>query len=255
MRRFRFLPVFAVATFAISLVSIRWASGSQSPDPNDPDQLDIMDAQVLATNLKAASEVVNERVGRGEISDAKGQEMLSEYADQMIARLDIKQINMKDAWRYADIYRTGRKWDLAAKAYEIALRKPATEDRRINDTLRYAQCLARLGEVKTALAEARKTYDAKPEDSAPVLPAMLLEIAPAAKGKGHDEELANMLLEACEIHAKTDVNPKTTEGILFRQARPFHIRDACKLAAALFTKPEDKERAAEVSAKLAPRRI
>lgn len=248
--------MFAVGAFGVSLLAIRFASGHQIPDPNDPDQLDVMDAQVLVKNLKAASEVINDRVARGQVSDRDGQKMLSEYADLLISRVEIEHITEKDAWRYADIYRTGRKWDLAKGVYEIALRRPATEDRRINDTLRYAQCLAHLGEVKQALEAAKQAFDAKPDQSAPILPAMLLEIAPAAKGKGVDKLLAEMLLEASKIHSETVVDVNKKEGIVFRYARPFHIRSACKLAAQLFVAAGDSDgsaRANALSEQLAPR--
>ncbi|MFN8221020.1 MAG: hypothetical protein U0S12_12920 [Fimbriimonadales bacterium] len=243
MKRVGCLPVFAVVAFMGALLAVRVAATHQEPDPNDPRQAGILVPDVLAANLQAASDVVNDRVARGEISDSDGQRMLAEYADSLSSTIVLKEIDQKDAWRYAEVFRTARRWDLAKAAYEYALSKPRGEGRRVTDTLRLAQCFAELGDVPTAIATARKVFDAKPADGAPILPGVYLEIIPSAKGKGNERELAKLVEDAVEIHAKVSVDRSTKEGITFLYARPYHVRKALQLAAQLYRSAGDEEAA------------
>jgi hypothetical protein len=83
-----------------------------------------------------------------------------------------------------------------------------------------------LGQLPDAFKTARQAFNAAPEASAPILPAVLLEMVPAARGKGHDEELAELLEEAIGKHMATVVDPGTVAGVAFLAARPHHVRNA-----------------------------
>ena len=232
------MPAIAAACIFGALIAINLASRSQIPDPNDP-LSSTMSADVLAKNLTAASDFVNERSMRGEISTDEGRELLSEYAKNLTSAIDLKDIDKANAWRYGDLFRTGRQWKMGKAAYQLAVSKPATEDRRVNDTLRLAQCMAELGEVSEAIETARKVFDAEPKQSAPIPPAVLLEIAPPARGKGFDRELAQLLVDASEKHLTVVVDPKKAEAVAFKYAQPHHIKNAMKLAAKLYEDLDD----------------
>lgn len=226
--------VTVLASVLIAGTAIGVAGCEPVPDPNDPAQAGNMQPEVLRTNLRLASDVINERVRFREIEEKKGQEMLAEYADKLVASVELKEIPQREAWQYADVFRTARRWKEAKYCYELALMKPLNSDRRINDTLRYGQCLAHLGDVAGAIEQAKKTFDADPDERAPILLSVMLEIVPPSKGKGYDSDLAGLLLRAAELHATTKVNGRTTEGLAFLISMNHHIEQACKTAAALF---------------------
>ncbi|MCA1998020.1 MAG: tetratricopeptide repeat protein [Armatimonadetes bacterium] len=207
---------------------------SPPPDPNDPGRGANVDADVLQRNLRHASDFLNERVLRGEITDAQAREMLAATARKMVDGVDLRLIPVRDAWRYGEFFRAAREWEKALVCFRAAVRTAPNEDRRVNDSLRLAHCLAELGRVDEAIAAARSVFDAPPEESAPILPAVLLEIVPAAQGKGRDVELARLLEDAIAIHQRTIVNPETAAGMAFLAARPHHIRRAWSLAVRLY---------------------
>jgi hypothetical protein len=76
-------------------------------------------------------------------------------------------------------------------------------------------------------------YDVPDDQSAPILPATLYEIVPAAEGKGHDKELAELLELAIRCHERTVVDIKTDDGRIFMAARRYHINKAATKAAVL----------------------
>lgn len=76
--------------------------------------------------------------------------------------------------------------------------------------------------------------DVGPEDKAPILPAVLLEIVPAGRGKGSDKALADLLVAAMDQHFQTRVDPATEPGKAFLVARKYHIRNSIELASRLY---------------------
>lgn len=219
---------------ALSLLGVLSGCHTEPPpDPNDPAQVGLVQPDVLMRNLRWASDALNERVAKREISDSRARVMLSQYAADLTKHIDVAKINKDKAWEYAEVFRTARQWEPARVAFEMALEKPASEDRRVNDTLRLAQVLAQLDQVDKALSTARKVFDAGPNDRGPLIPALIFELTPAAKGKGRDAELAQLIEDAIPIYESNVVEPGTEAGQIFLQAKPYLVREARRLIAKL----------------------
>lgn len=192
-----------------------------------------MQPDVLMKNLKWASDAANVRVANGEINEARARELVSEYAVGLTQHVKIEEIDLNRAWEYAEVFRTARIWNKAKPLFELALAKPVNEDRRVNDSLHLAQALGQLGQVPEAIQRVRTIFDAAPQDRAPIMPALTLEVVPACMGKGHDEELAKLLEEALPLYDATVVDEKTEGGAAFKIAKPYHMRRAVRLIAEL----------------------
>jgi hypothetical protein len=219
----------AIARWLSLALAALLAAGCQEPtlpDPNDPEDMGEASPNVLKQDLLDDYLFFQERVKRGEITPDRAQQLLQQDADQMISHIDLKRIPVADAWQFGDVFRTGDRWDLARAAYEVAAKHAKTEDRRVNDTLRLALSMAHLGQIREAIAMAGTIMDASPKDSAPILPAVLLEIVPAAEGRGADLELARLLDEAIRKHLTTVVDPNSDAGKAFLLARDYHVSHA-----------------------------
>lgn len=214
-------------------IGVAGCKSTPPPDPNDPAQVGIVQPDVLMRNLRWASEALNERVAKGEIPDARARVMLVEYAADLTKHIQIDRIAENKAWEYAEVFRTARQWENAKVAYEIALRHPSNEDRRVNDTLRYAQVLAQLGKIEGSIKTARTAFSTSPKDNAPLIPSLLFELTPAARGKGFDVELAELIQDAMPLYEATVVDPTTEAGKSFLEAKPYLLREARKVIAAL----------------------
>lgn len=217
------LHCLGIVLVAIALVG---CESKTFPDPNDPAQVGLVQPDVLMRNLRWASETLNERVAKREISDSRAQLMLRDYAADLTKHINLETIAPDKAWEYAEVFRTAQQWENAKIAFEIALKAPMSEDRRVNDTLRYAQVLAQLGEVEKALETARSSFDAAPKDRAPLIPSLLFELVPAAKGKGFDKELAQLISDAAPLYDATVVDESTDAGKMFLSAKPHLMREA-----------------------------
>lgn len=209
-----------------ALVVVQGCRFAPLPDPNDPKDVGVLAPEVLRRKLKWASENLNERVAKGEIDEDQAQEMISSYADDLIKSAPIEQIDVDRAWEYGEVFRTARRWDMARAVLTVAVKNAKGEDRRVNDSLRLAHVMAMQGDTDEALDMAESVLNAKPNDSAPILPAVLLEIVPAAENKGQDERLARLLEKAIDKHNTTIVDPKLPAGEAFLTAKPYHIRRA-----------------------------
>jgi tetratricopeptide (TPR) repeat protein len=206
------------------------------PDPNDPTQVSLQQPKVMMRQLKWASDAANARVAKRELTSEQAKELVQKTAQELTQSIPIDKVPESEAWEYAEVYRSAKDYENAAKLLRIAIKNPQSEDRRINDTLRLAHCLAELGEVDEAIQLTRSTFDANPIETAPVLPAVLYEIVPGAIGKGNNSELAKLLLDAIEVYQKTEVDKDTDAGMAFLLARPHHIAKAKKLAQELTQK-------------------
>lgn len=211
------------------VIAIAIAGCKPPPDPNDPADVGIMDAAVLMRNLKWSSTVINERVARGEITDAEGKEILAKYADEIAKKVDTKNIIPQNAWQYGDVFRVAKRWDLAKPLLEMAVQhaeKTKNEDRRVNDLLRLAQTEASLGNLDKAIEYTRKTFTAPPAAKAPILYGVLYEVVPAAEGKKKDVEIAKLLEDAIDQHNQVLVDPRSDAGISFLAAKGHHLSRA-----------------------------
>ncbi|HVL40081.1 MAG TPA: hypothetical protein VM328_11885 [Fimbriimonadaceae bacterium] len=198
----------------------------QLPDPNDPKDVGVLAPDVLRRQLKWASDNLNMRRAKGEITEDQAKSLITSYANDLLAQVDLRKIDPDRAWEYGEVCRTAQRWDMAREALEIAVANPPNEDRRINDTLRLAHVLAKMGQAPKAIETAKKVMDAEPHESAPILPAVLLEIVPAAEKKGHDAPLAALLEQAIKKHKETIIDPRSAPGQDFLAAKHHHISNA-----------------------------
>jgi len=230
-------------------------SGCQSrllPDPNDPTRVGPNHAQVVRNNLRWASDAANYRVATGEITQAEADRLVQKKAIELSKQIPDTDLIGPDAWRIGEVLLAARDWRRAEKALAYAAANATTEDRRVNDTLRLAQVEAQLGNVPKAIELARTTFNVRPEDKAPILPAILLSIVPAGEGKGYDADLAKLLEDAVKQHEQVRVDVHTVPGKMFLLAMPKHIKDAYSKAAELFEKSGHSAEAAEAKSHLKP---
>ena len=198
-------------------------------DPNDAKTAGILAPDVIRRQLKGTSEMLMNRVSRGELSDAEFKDLIAKRANELLKDVPMEKISPEKAWEYGEIFRTAKRYQQAKQALTIAVDyaiRTKNEDRRINDLIRLAHVEAMLGDANSAVNTAKRTLDAKPEASAPILPGVLLEIVPAAKGKGKDFELGQLLEQAIDKHVATVVDPDSEAGQMFLLAKPHHVRNA-----------------------------
>jgi hypothetical protein len=222
------------------MIAVSGCEFAPPPDPNDPTDVELMEPKVMMRQLRWASDAANGRVDKGELTETRAKEMVAKEARTLIETVKLESIPQDQVWEYAELCRTGELWDVAAKLFPIAIqhaKETTNEDRRINDTLRFAHVLAQQGKVKEAIAMAKGTLTAKPTDRAPLLPAILLEVVPAAKGKKLDKELADLLNETIEVYDKTEIDITTQAGLDFTNAKPYLIRKAREVEAELRISP------------------
>jgi hypothetical protein len=200
------------------------------PDPHDPGNADKTDVRQLQANVTNMYNTLQRRVIRGEISSSESEERLRRYAGEIVRHIDWTKLPIDEIWEYGDIVRTAQRWDLAEKVYAAAVENAKGEDRRINDTLRYALALAHNGKSQEAIKMAKQTFESSNAEKAPILPAVYLEIAPAGAGKGHDAEFAQLVREAVEQHKLCVVDEQSESGAAFLRAKKYHIRKALALA-------------------------
>ena len=207
------------------------------PDPNDPKAVGIMQPEVLQRNLAWASEMVNERVAKSEITQEEARTYLVKYADELTANIDFKQMEPAQAWRYAEVFRTAERWALAKKSLEIAVEhadKVGNQDRRVNDSLRLAGVLAHLGEYEKSIEVARSVFDTRERDKGPILMSVLYEIVPTLRGHDVDAEAAKLLEDAIDQHMQVVIDANSEEGIAFLAAKWHHIGKAWQLVVELY---------------------
>jgi hypothetical protein len=212
---------------SLALIGSLLSGCGQYSNPNDLASIPQPDRMEVAYSLlKQATDALDVKYQKGQITDDQRMEKIREYSEELLQNVDQSQVPPNDLWQYAEILRISRKWVEAEEALLKSIKVPADEDRRIQDTLRLAQAEAHNGKYKQALETARKTFNAKDEDAAPILLACLYEIAPVIKGHGVDSELADLLRGAIACHERTKVDEETPEGKIFVSVRRFHIRKA-----------------------------
>ena len=229
----------ALSLLGICVSLILTAVSCQSPPPPDPNELKHAEESpdALLKPLRWMSDRLFEKTAKREITEERARELIRDYARGIVVRVDPEKVSAEDAWQYGDMFRTAGQWKEAEGLLSIAVayaRETGNGDRRVNDSLRLAQALAAQGKVKGAITTVRSTFDAPDAGAAPILPAVLLEIVPAGKGKGQDVELAKLLEEAIGHHRRTVVDPKSEAGKAFLQVRWHHISNAWRTIRGLY---------------------
>lgn len=218
------------------------------PNPNDPADVGMLSGEKLRNNYRSITDSFSERLGKNEINDGQFRALVAHAADDLSTGVDPSKVNPTEAWMYGEVLRNAPHHLPEAEAVlKLAVkvaRETKNEDRRVNDSLRLAQVEAREGKVAEAIADARSVFDARPTDTAPILPAVLYELAPVARGKGQDAALAKLLEDAAEIHAHTQVDTHSEPGRAFLIARHAHIRRAFQAAETLYRAAGDEGKAA-----------
>jgi tetratricopeptide (TPR) repeat protein len=230
------------ALVALSLVGCKFGP---FPDPNDPSIAGDRQPEVLRRQVAGASDALLTRHLAGEITDAQYRDYLAKFTDDLLKPIKLESVSPSNAWQYGEVYRTARKWKEAEGLYRTAVSVAKDDDRRVNDTLSLAECLAQEGEVKKAIAEARLTFDTPPKYKAPILYGVLYRIVPGGQGKGRDGDLARLLEDAITQSGLTQVNMATDSGKAYVFALPHHQHNARELAAKLYLsvgKAADAER-------------
>lgn len=214
------------------------------PDPNDPVNASAANLEEVQTAIKGIYENLEARVESRQITQAQLHEELVKRTAEFANQIDLDSVPMAEAWRAGEIFRTAEQWPQAESAYTKATIHPLSSDRRVNDTLHLALCRAHTGKIMDAITLPRTVFDTPAGDKGAILPAILLEIAPAVEGKGHDAELARLLVDAVKQHLMVVIDPRSDPGKAFLMARPYHIRNALDLASRLlwFAGHQDESR-------------
>ncbi|MCW5938385.1 MAG: hypothetical protein KF884_07460 [Fimbriimonadaceae bacterium] len=212
-------------------------AGCQSvvlPDPNTPVANSALEGEILLRNIQDAASILDNRVTNGELTQEQRDVLLRKQIDKYLADVQWSEVPDHDAWRLGDALRISGDWSRALQMYERAVAVAKSNDRFVNDSLRLARAQAKLGRAMDAIETARTTFRVPPQDKAPILMAVVYEIAPLARGLGHDSDLAKLVEEAVPQHMQTLVDPNTKPGEDFLRARPTHVRQAWILAAQLY---------------------
>lgn len=199
---------------------------STLPDPNEPPPGEVVAGEILLRNINGIIAALEDRVRNGEISPRSRDELLKREVRELLTHVDPGDIPAKQKWQYGDAYRLAGDWKTAKKLYEEAVQAAVTVDRRVNDSLRLARAQAHLGDVTTAIATCRGTFTVQRRDKAPILMAVLYEVAPEALGKGQDKEVAQLIEDAINQHEDTVVDALSDSGRAFLIARPLHVHNA-----------------------------
>lgn len=221
-------------TPALSLLFLGGCQVAPPLDPNDPSEVGVVAPEVLERGVKWAWDAASVRVELGEISEAEAQAYTRKRADDLVSHVDVAKVPDDQAFAYGQVFRTAQRWTDAETLFRRALKASKNDDGRVNSALRLAQALAHLRRVDEAIAAARGVFDVPDQETAPILPAVLYEIVPAASRQGRDKELADLLVEAIRQHERTIVDPATDAGKTFFLAKPTHIHRAWRTAIALY---------------------
>lgn len=221
-------------------------------NPHDPASVPLVDAKVVLDAYNDARERLELRVSQGEITREEAQKLLHDYLHRQAVTIKPALVPDDEAWRYADLFRLSGDWVTAEQLYARASGYAKAKndiDRWVNDTLRLAWTQAQLGKVELAIATARTTFEAPAAGKAPLLYAVLYEIVPAGQGKGHDEALADLIVDAAVEHMRVQVNPRTEGGQRFLATRRYHLGRARTAALELYQRAGRQDKVGETLAK------
>lgn len=206
----------------------------QYPNPNDLSAIaPEFRVDVANRRLLAAEAILQYKVEHREITDERRNELIREVSEDFLKKVDPTKVPDSDQWMYASLLRVTDRWPEAEASLKIAVKVAKTPDRRVNDTLKLAQAMAKNGEVAEAIVTAETIFDAADVDVAPILVSVLYEIVPATKGKGHDKELVDLVQKAVECQERAKVDEKSEGGRAFLLASRYHLNNAAKIISEL----------------------
>lgn len=214
------------------------------PDPNSTEEV-VQAPEIMMRNLVNWRMRLDRRVARRELSPEERDAIMAERVKAYVDLISPQMATAENAWIYGDLFRDAGRWKEAYGLYDMARKAAVTEDRKINDNLRFARAAARLGRHDEALAAVKSTFTAKPEDKAPILPAVLYEVVPAAEqsGKRPSALYARVLEEGVRQHLQTVVDASSEPGKAFLTARPTHIQRAWSKIVSLYQEAGDLKEA------------
>lgn len=218
--------------------SVLIAGGCQSgklPDPNSEEEIANY-PEIMMRNLVNWRTRLDRKVAKRELTPQQRDAMMAERTNEYLQLITPQMATEENAWIYGDLFRDGGRWEEAYQLYDAARKAAKTEDRRVNDNLRFARAAAKLKKHDEALAAVKSTFDTPPEEKAPILPAVLYEVVPAAEEdkKAPYKEYAKMLEEAIKQHLLTQVDASTDPGKAFLGAKPTHISKAWSKVVGLY---------------------
>lgn len=219
---------------------------AQLPDPNDMAGAQQVDAKIMQRNIAVAYQDLGLRVRRGELTEQQKEKLIRELAESLASNIKLENIPDAEAFRYGDVLRQANRLAEAKAAFETAVEVAKTEDRKVNDSLQLARVMCLMGEVDPAIELVKTTFSVSAKEKAPILLSVLYEIVPAAKEKGKNVELADLLIEAIDQQMLVEVDPTTDSGKAFLAASQIHVAKAWQESMKLYNsaKREDLMRKA-----------
>ncbi len=218
-----------MAKFRLALFGLVLIGCGQYPNPNDLIAIrSELRVEIAYKRLEAAETTLQFKVDSKEIDDNRRNELIGDLASDMLKSIEQNTVPEPDQWKYAALLRVTNQWPATEVALKRAVVVAATQERKINDSLKLAQAEAQNGEIDEALATATSVLNAGDKDAAPILPAVLYEIVPAVEGKGRDKELTELLTKAIECHKRVKIDSTTESGRAFLIARMYHINRATR---------------------------
>ena len=216
-------------------------SFGQIENANDAEAVGSYDGESIQSEVRQVDQLLNERLAKGEIDPEQKAKLLGDFIREALVEVDPAKIPDVQAWRFADVFRQAGDWETTNQLYERAVEVASTEDRRVNDTLRLAECKARLKDVEKGIELVRSTFSTPPGDKGPILMATLYEFAPAALGQGHDLEVAQLLEDAMAQHLQTYVDPESEVGKSFLNARLHHVQATWEVVLRIYHEQGDED--------------
>ena len=203
------------------------AACGQLPNPNDLATISADKRAAIAyKRLDSAEATLDYKVTSREITDEKRNQLIAELAQDLLTSIDPKSVPDNDQWMYASLLRVTNRWTEVEPSLKIAVKVASTPDRKVNDTLKLAQAEAKNGEVAEAIQTASTVLNVDDKDAAPILISVLYELVPAAEKKGHDKDLADLLVKAMACAVRVKVDPTTDAGKAYLAASRHHLGKA-----------------------------
>lgn len=236
---FRFASLSSLFLVGSLLITVGCQTG-KLPDPNSENEIANY-PEIMMRNLVNWRTKLDRKVAKRELTPDQRDTMMSEKTNEYLKLITPDLATEENAWVYGDLFRDGGRWDDAYRLYDAARKAAKTDDRRVNDSLRFARAAAKLKRHDEALAAVKSTFDSPAEEKAPILPAVLYEVVAAAEEdkKAPYSKYAKVLEEAIKQHLVTQVDASTDPGKAFLAAKPTHLSRAWSKVVGLYQEGGD----------------